>query len=86
MGEIVLVTTTVVSVGFGLLGILALIRNYVINSIGELKFMLREAKKRQEIAYTEAEAENIKRLEKQIENHWGRKLVREKDWSIFDIM
>lgn len=86
MGDIVLVVTAVISIVFGLIGILALIRNYAINSIGELKFMLREAKKRQEIFYIEAEAENIKRLEKRIENHWGRKLVREKDWSVFDIL
>lgn len=86
MGDIVLVVSAVISIVFGLLGILALIRNYVINSIGELKFMLREAKKRQEIFYIEAEAEYIKRLEKRIENHWGRKLVREKDRSVFDIL
>ncbi len=77
---------TIVTVCFGILGTIALIHSYVVNSIGELKYMLREAKKRQEICYTEAEAENIEYLEKRIENHWGKKLVRKKDRSIFDIL
>ena len=69
---------------FALVGTYFTIRNYAINSIGELKYMLREAKKRQEICYIEAEAENIKYLEQKIENHWGRKWVRKNDRSIFD--
>lgn len=83
MVNIVIVTITLIA---GLIGIFALIRNYAINTIGEMRYMLREAEKRQEIFYTEAEAEYIEFLKNRIENHWGRRLIRKKDRSIFDIM
>lgn len=86
MEQTVMIVITVVTVVIGSLGIFAAIRNCAIESIGELKYMLREARKRQEIFYTEEDAKAIKNLEYKIENHWGRKLVRKKDMSIFDIL
>lgn len=70
----------------GIVGLVAAVRNIATDSIGELNYMLREAKKRQEICYTKEEAQYIEYLEKKIQNHWGRKLVRKNCPSIFDRM
>lgn len=86
MTDKVMVAIVVVTVVVAILGIFGIIRDYAINTIGELKYMLREAKKRQEIFYTEEETENIRYLEDKIQNHWGRKLVRENDFSRFDLL
>lgn len=86
MGDKVVVAIVAVTVVVGILGIFNIIRNYAINTIGEMKYMLREAKKRQEIMYTEEDAEAIQYLEERIQNYWGRKLVRKNNFSIFDIM
>ena len=86
MVDIILTVIATISMIVGLLGIFAVIHNYAIDTIGEMKYMLREAEKRQEIFYTKAEAEYIESLKNRIENHWGRRLIRKKDRSIFDIM
>lgn len=70
-------------------GIYAIIRNYAIDSLGELQYMLKCAKERREIV-TEDNVEllkisdaEIQSLEKRIENYWGRKLAGNYK-SVFD--
>ena len=68
----------------GVFGIFSIIQDYAVNSLGEMKYMLKTAKERQEICYREETEKEIERLESNIENFWGRKLVRPKDVSMFD--
>lgn len=73
------------------IGIYAVVRNYAIDTIGELRYMLRCAKERREIVaknnvdaikFSDAE---INFLEQKIENHWGRKLAGNYK-SVFDFI
>lgn len=80
---------------FSLTGIFFIIRNYVSDSIGELRFMLKCAKERREMLnqldaseetekinrMKEAEDQEICRLEKAIQNHWGRRIASKKAYA-----
>lgn len=73
------------------IGSYAIVRNYAIDSIGELRYMLKCAKERRQhipednekwIKICDAE---IKSLEDRIAKHWGNRLAA-KHISIFDII
>lgn len=77
------------------IGIYAIVRNYAIDSMGELRYMLKCAKERREIVSESNEELNekllkisdaeIKSLEERIEKHWGKKLASNHK-SVFDII
>ncbi len=73
------------------IGMYAIVRNYAIDSIGELRYMLKCAKERRQhitednekwIKICDAE---IKSLEDRIAKHWGNRLAS-RHISIFDII
>lgn len=86
MGNIASVVFLIVIEIVAIIGLIAAVRNFATDSIGELNYMIREAKKRQEIHYTKEEAQYIEYLEKKLQKHWGRKIVRKNCPSIFDKM
>lgn len=74
-----------------IIGGYAIIRNCAIDSMGELRYMLKCAKERRAIVSEDDEElikisdAEIKSLEERLANHWGRKLVS-KHKSVFDII
>lgn len=79
----------------GTMGIYGVVKNYAVNSMGELKYRLRKAQKRYELIsqckagceeISECTKEEIEDLERKIQNFWGRKLIKDSDVSFFDEM
>ncbi len=84
-----------VAIGISVLAIViggyAIVRNYAIDSMGELRYMLKCAKERRKYV-TKGNEEllmicdaEIKSLEDRLANHWGNKLAA-KHRSVFDII
>lgn len=71
---------------FFIVGVISLIHNYFVNTYGELRYMLRCAKKRYEILPSVENQNNVKKLKKKVENYWGKKFIRKKDVSMFDYL
>lgn len=78
------VVIMLVELVMAILGMYWVARDYAKNSLGEMKYMLRMAKERQKICYREGTEKEIERLESEIENFWGNKLVKSDDISRFD--
>ena len=79
----------------GVTGIYGVVKNYAVNSMGELKYRLRKAKKRYELIsqckegceeISECTKEEIEDLERKIQNFWGQALIKDNDVSFFDEM
>lgn len=79
----------------GTMGIYGVVKNYAVNSMGELKYRLRKAQKRYEIIsqckegcedISECTKEEIEDLERKIQNFWGKSLIKDNDVSFFDEM
>lgn len=80
MQEIILAVSVIIAV----MGLCALVHNYAVASIGEMKYMLRCAKSRQQLYPSEEGAEIIQRLEEKLQNYWGWKILKKEHVSIFD--
>ena len=78
------VVIMLVELVMAILGMYWVARDYAKNSLGEMKYMLRMAKERQKICYREGTEKEIERLESEIENFLGNKLVKSDDISRFD--
>ena len=87
--------TIFTAAAIGTIGIYGVVKNYAVNSMGELKYRLRKAQKRYELIskckegceeISECTKEEIEDLERKIQNFWGRKLIKDKDVSFFDEM
>ena len=79
----------------GVTGIYGVVKNYAVNSMGELKYRLRKAKKIYELIsqckegceeISECTKEEIEDLERKIQNFWGKALIKDNDVSFFDEM
>lgn len=83
--------TIVIAVVALVIGLYAIVRNYAIDSMGELRYMIKCAKERREhipednTKWVMICDEEIKSLEKKLTNHWGTKLAA-KHKSVFDII
>lgn len=86
--QVVAIGITVIFLGIGLY---AIIRNYAIDSMGEMRYMLKCAKERRQITPEDRvdlikfEDEEIKSLEEKIENFWGKNLAN-RHKSVFDVI
>ena len=78
----------------GTIGIYGVVKNYAVNSMGELKYRLRKAKKRYELIsqckgggkeISECTKKEIEDLERKIQNFWGKSLINihQPSWWFF---
>lgn len=70
------------------IGILTVVHNWAVDTLGELRYMLRCARERRNLGPSNPEMDReVEELEEKVKNYWGRKLIIKRlDFSEFDAM